>query len=51
MKRVAILVGVVLLLAACGGGGTSDADQIKHPALADLGVLDAELVLPLGEIG
>jgi ABC-type glycerol-3-phosphate transport system substrate-binding protein len=31
MKRVALLVGVVLLLAACGGGGAkSDADQVKQ---------------------
>ena len=31
MKRVALLIGIVLLLSACGGGGgSSDADQIKQ---------------------
>jgi hypothetical protein len=32
MKRVALLLGVVLLLAACGGGSgkKSDADQVKE---------------------
>ncbi len=32
MRRAAILIGIVLLLAACGsgGGGTSDAEQIKQ---------------------
>jgi len=30
MKRVALLIGLVLLLAACGGGGNSDADQVKQ---------------------
>jgi hypothetical protein len=29
MKRVALLIGVVLLLAACGGGN-SEADQVKQ---------------------
>jgi hypothetical protein len=30
MKRVALLVGVVLVVAACGGSGNSAADQIKQ---------------------